>query len=166
MSQKRPELGLPDDPEALLGQFPASFDTQDDILQGQHTIAAALLHGSLSPQRAKDINNVLSAASKTIAMRDTVKANANRPQITNTYQVTTGVMAVGAPALPGEDPFIDALGPVTPPQVPLALSEPLVIDEDHTDEPAPPVTTPQISAKGELREGRSALLQSLQGRRT
>lgn len=157
-----------DDPEDILNQFPTSLTTQEDVLQGLHVIAAGLLHGVVAPTRAEPIRRTLETAAKTIAMRDTIKSNTQRPQITNNFQVAAVVQPSAVKPGRPADPFIEALGPITPHHTPLHLSEPIDVDPTELDRdhngPLPEHVQRIAEARAERSEGKSALLASLQRR--
>lgn len=156
------------DPDDIIHQFPRALHTQEDVLQGLHVVAFGLLHGVVAPTRAEPIRRTLETASKTIAMRDTVKNNKDRPTVNNHIQVQALVAATNPSARQiahaQQDDFLDALGPTTFDHIPLALSEPL-------PDPAPPPATSNaplpehirrvVEGREEMAAGKSALLASL-----
>jgi len=157
------------DKEDLAQDLPQQLDTQDDILRGYHTLVVGLLEGGISSHHATEVRRVLESASKTIAMRDTVKNNA-KPGAGNGNQINTTVVNVMAPPPKrgqiAADPLMAALGALrgAPPE-PLELPDAQIVDE----EPAPErqSNTARVEeGRAESREGRSALLASLRGRTT
>lgn len=156
------------DEKAIIDDFPATFETQDDILQGLNIIARAALQNEIPAIRVDPIRKILETAARTIAMRDTVKQNDKpRPQRPINMQVNN---IVGAPPSPAQ---ISAYDDFLNDEQPGAYGAMKVIaahDPPIDDAPAAPLpqaegTYAQVKAgKSDLRASKGAFYETLRSR--